>query len=1036
MEVRRCAKCMEELTGDVCPKCGFDEKAAPQSPIGLRRNTVLHGRYLVGNILGQGGFGITYIGFDLLLNIKVAIKEYFPMGNVSRDHNFSNELQWNPSQLNQDQQKAGCENFLKEARKMAKIDSIPGIVRVRDTFFENKTAYIVMDFVEGVTLKASLLKSGPMKYSECIAMLMPLMKSLSEVHKQGLIHRDISPDNIMIQPDGSLRLLDLGAAKDINVNREGVSQMVTKKGFSPAEQYMESGSIGGFTDVYAMCATIYYCITGKVVPDAMERLMQDPLNFALPMKENLTKEAEEILRAGLAVKAEERIQSMEELVSRLSGNISYASTQEIRNAAIKMADFGNTENPADSGITDEKKNKKRKGLTIGISLAAVSIIAASLAIVLGVLQPWKKTIERLGTSNSNMLNDGGFAMIEEQYEYFIDQNDTLYVCTYDTEDQCFYVDYGIAVAQKARYICLGEEKVYFVLEEEDTGYYSVCQMDFDGSNVEKLYETNETVGLMQYTLLTNKDQYLYFMETEGDNAKLIRYSIEDGFAETVVDDDVWWYNVYQDSIYYTTARNNEVVLSKTNLDGKKEKVLSEGETYGYGFIENDTIYLYSMDEKALVLCDLEGNKTGAIYEATMDTSFFTFAYGDNWIYYVSADDNAIHKIRSNGTGDTIVIEGHYAVSICFVSDCIWFSEGMISQDEMQLVRTYICGKDGDWMVALQDADVKKTEDGLLYKLTGGEVTICGYVGDEINVGIPYNIEDFPVTSIEEDSLPDGHYYYLYADEDDLLCAWNETKDGVVITGYTGTLTSFMLPDYIEGYPVTEIGDSAFENSEIEQIILPKTLVKIGEKAFQFSKQLIFVNMSNQVTEIGAWAFDDCKSLTYISLPDSLKTISPFAFWGAGLTTVTIPSGVEYIGNGAFGYGSELLTDIVISEENPYYTTVDGILYTKDMQGLVCVPAGKTGSIYVPDGVMVIGDRAFAGCSSITDVTLPDSVIAIQERAFLDCSAMTDIVIPRSVIMIYDLAFQYCDSLTSITISSDCSLGSMMYSNVEVLYYED
>lgn len=1031
MEVRRCAKCMEELTGDVCQKCGFDEKAAPQSPIGLKRNTLLHGRYLVGNILGQGGFGITYIGFDLLLNIKVAIKEYFPMGNVSRDHNFSNELQWNPSQLNLDQQKAGCENFLKEARKMAKIDSIPGIVRVRDTFFENKTAYIVMDFIEGVTLKASLLKSGPMKYSECIAMLMPLMKSLSEVHKLGLIHRDISPDNIMIQPDGSLRLLDLGAAKDINVNREGVSQMVTKKGFSPAEQYMESGSIGGFTDVYAMCATIYYCITGKVVPDAMERLMQDPLTFALPMKENLTKETEEILRAGLAVKAEDRIQSMEELVSRLSGNISYASTQEIRNAAIKMADFGNTQHP-----TERKKNKRRKGLIIGISFAAVSMLVASLAIVLGVLQPWKKTIERLGTSNSNMLNDGGFAMIEEQYEYFVDQNNILYVCTYDTKDQCFYVDNGTAVAQKARYICLGEEKIYFILEEEDTGNYSVCQMDFDGSNVEKLYETNQTLGLMQYTLLTNKDQYLYFMETEGDNAKLIRYSIGDDFVETVVEEDVWWYNVYEDSIYYTTARNNEIVLLKTNLDGKKEKVLSEGETYGFGFIENDTIYLYSMDEKALVLCDLEGNKTGAIYEATMDTSFFTFAYGDNWIYYVSTEDNAIHKIRSNGTGDTVVIEGHYAVSICYVSDSIWFLEGMNSQDETQLVRAYICGKDGDWMLPLQDADVKKTEDGLLYKLTGGEATICGYVGEEINVGIPYFIEEYPVTSIEEDALPDGHYYYLYADEKELLYAWNETKDGVVITGYTGTLTRFMIPDYIEGYPVTEIGDSAFIYSQIEQIILPKTLVKIGEKAFQYSDQLVFVNMSNQVTEIGAWAFDDCEKLTYIYLPDSLKTISPFAFWGAGLTSVSIPSGVEYIGMGAFGCGSESFTEIVLLGENPYYTTVDGILYSKDMLEVLCVPAGKTGSIYVPDGVVSIGNRAFAGCAYITNVILPDSVTSIQERAFVDCVAMTDIVIPRSVKMIYDLAFQFCTSLTSITISPDCSLGSMMYYYGEVLYYED
>ena len=320
MEVNRCLNCMEEITDAVCPRCGFNHyQVYEQSPMALKANTVLYGRYLVGRMLGQGGFGMTYIGFDLLLNIKVAIKEYFPMGSVSRDNTISNLIQWNLSKDQEEQWKEGCESFLKEARKMAKLDSISGIVRVRDTFYENQTAYIIMDFIEGITLKKYLQSNGTMDYVSCINMLSPMMSSLSKVHGQGLIHRDISPDNMMVMGNGSLMLLDLGAAKDVSTGREGMSQLVTKRGFSPAEQYMESGSVGPWTDVYAFCATIYYCMYGKLIPEAMERLMEDTLTFPpLPNGTELPKDIKETLSDGMAVHTENRIQSMDELIARLA----------------------------------------------------------------------------------------------------------------------------------------------------------------------------------------------------------------------------------------------------------------------------------------------------------------------------------------------------------------------------------------------------------------------------------------------------------------------------------------------------------------------------------------------------------------------------------------------------------------------------------------------------------------------------------------------------------------------------------------------
>lgn len=319
MNINRCPHCMEELgerSGGVCSFCGFDAVQNPQMPEALPRESILHGKYLIGDVLGRGGFGITYIGFDLALEMKVAIKEYYPSGAVSRRQGETS-LFWNSSAVSSAGRQNAYNDFLKEARKMARIDQIPGVVRVRDTFVENETAYIIMDYVEGETMKVRLRRDGTMSYRECMTLLRPVMQMLCEVHRHGIIHRDISPDNIMIQKDGSVKLLDLGAAKDLSKKTDGLSQLVTKNGFSPVEQYMDSGKIGPWTDVYALCATIYYACYGKLVPQALERLDHDTLTFDLPVREAIPQNVIDTLKKGLAIRAAERIQSVEELMQQL-----------------------------------------------------------------------------------------------------------------------------------------------------------------------------------------------------------------------------------------------------------------------------------------------------------------------------------------------------------------------------------------------------------------------------------------------------------------------------------------------------------------------------------------------------------------------------------------------------------------------------------------------------------------------------------------------------------------------------------------------
>jgi serine/threonine protein kinase len=1021
---------MEELNGQtVCPRCGFDPSRYAQPAIALKGGTILRERYYVGKVLGQGGFGITYVGFDLLLNIKVAIKEYFPSDIAMRNHETSNEVQWTTNLNQEGNWKNGCASFLKEARKMAKIDSIPNIVRVRDTFEENRTAYIVMDYVEGTTLKAILQKKGILPYRECISLLAPLIRSLGQVHQQGIIHRDISPDNIMIEPNGNIHLLDLGAAKDLStVKQGGVSQLVTKKGFSPPEQYMESGTVGSWTDVYAMCSTIYYCITGKMVPDAMDRLAKDSLDFKVPVKEPIPQDVMDTLRAGLSVRIESRIPSMEALLNRLSAHIAYSETTDLKNMAME---YGRShETPA---LTPEQKKKKLlKWLIPTISGAAAAVIV----VLLVILKPWRVTIEQMGCSNSNMLNDGGYEVIMDAYEYYLDQNGSLHVCPYDEEEEVFdYSAETVIEDSENSYINVGQDKIYFVQTDSDGSHSYICRMDYDGSNVEQLYGGTHALGMMQYVLLSNKKEYLYFMEMETeDTANVVRLDLKKMVAETVLDEDLFWYNVYGDALYYTKYENEETCLYRSDFSGKKEKLLRADELFGWGFIEDDEIFLYSYDQNSLVGLDLDGNQVDAIHDVEVDDSYYMYAYADGWIYYMSLEDGNLHRVRKDGTGDDIVVSGIYAVAVCYDRDLLWIAEGQVVNGETLMTRTSLATKDGSTMAVLVDADINQTESGILYRYENGEITITGYVGNDIDVGIPYTIDDCSVTNIEDGAMPSGHNYYLYAEEEELTYEWDEAGTGYVITGYTGDLTSFMIPESISGHPVTEIGEEAFEGSDIQSVAIPRGVTVIRDWAFSECESLSYVGLPEGLITIEMDAFLDCTSLTDITLPSSLREIGSAAFLFCNLTKIDIPAGVEQIGNIAFVTYDSVFKEMTIDESNPYYTVVDNVLFTKDMETLVAFPDGITGSYTVPDGVKTIGDDAFYW-ATVSEVVLPDSVTDIGMYAFAYAKNLENITIPESVETIGANAFAQCDSLESITIGKDCIVDGKDSLSCTVYYYD-
>ena len=257
MILNLCMKCMKELPeGSIrCASCGFDAEAHPAEPHQLPYGSVLNGRYMTGAVLGEGGFGVTYIGYELNLGIRIAIKEFYPYGFVNRDTTQS--LSVRSLATAEDFFRTGKEKFLAEARSLAQFMRLPGIVPVRDFFLENNTAYIVMDYIEGPSLK-EYAKSlgGKIAPQELLEMMQPVIRSLIEVHQSGMIHRDISQDNILVDTEGTAWLIDFGAARDASPEGERTLSVTLKKGYSPEEQYRTHGEQGPWTDVYALCATI------------------------------------------------------------------------------------------------------------------------------------------------------------------------------------------------------------------------------------------------------------------------------------------------------------------------------------------------------------------------------------------------------------------------------------------------------------------------------------------------------------------------------------------------------------------------------------------------------------------------------------------------------------------------------------------------------------------------------------------------------------------------------------------------------------
>ena len=343
---KQCMNCMSFYDDkyDVCPHCGYQEGQYVPVLLHMKPGTVLNGRYVIGNALGYGSFGVTYVAWDQQLNRRIAIKEYLPSEFGTRMP-YEQEVLISSGEKARAQYTKGLHRFVEEGKKLAKVGDIEGIVHMYDSFEANNTAYITMEYLEGETLSTFMEREGRLSEKQTMELMLPVLQALEQVHEKGIIHRDISPDNIFLSLDdhGGLhvKLIDFGAAKFSTTSHSKSLTVLIKSGYSPEEQYRSDGEQGPYTDVYAAAAVMYHMVTGVKPPDALERRTfietkkKDPLEEPSKYNKEISENFQNALLNALNVRIEDRTANATQFMNEL---VSFEPVKR-RGSTIRRIDF-------------------------------------------------------------------------------------------------------------------------------------------------------------------------------------------------------------------------------------------------------------------------------------------------------------------------------------------------------------------------------------------------------------------------------------------------------------------------------------------------------------------------------------------------------------------------------------------------------------------------------------------------------------------------------------------------------------------------
>ena len=940
----RCFACMQPIdTADaVCPHCGHDNHVRDNGP-GYLPETVLQNQYLVGRMLGRGGFGVTYFGYDLALERVVAIKEYFPRELALRD---SQSISLSAYSDHVADFTSGCERALRESRLAAGLGYIPCIVHVYNALMTNNTVYIIMEYIDGETLTAYVSRNGgKLSLQRTVELLQPIADALATLHARNVIHRDVKPDNIMIRRDSEKAvLLDFGAARVLDTRTMSLSSLIYSPGYAPPEQCSAITVADAKVDQYAFCATLYYALTGQIPMDCQLRLYTSRDMPAIhTFNDSVSPEAEAVIVRGMAVKAEDRYAGMAELMAALT-----AAMSGRRPAPAVPA-------PAAEAKTEPVK-KSGKGKIIAIAVSAAVLAGAGFyavnafqgnrllpdpqatAVVEETAAPVIAVVETDTPTPTTALKETSaeFFQTEER------QDGTLSITGYTGSDTVIAIPStidGKAVTVIGRDAFQGCKSIEQVVIPD-----SVTTID--------CYAFHSCPSLMQVRIpdsVTSINGRAFFY---CSSLASIRLPMNLGELS--------------DNPFFKCTSLTEIIIPEglplTFIDG-----------------------LLIQNNNTLISCLAHTSKTVTIPNSVTAIGANAFALCDS-LEQIDIPDSVTLIDQNAFQNCSSLVQVHIPQSVTSISSGMFFGCTSLAQVQIPASVTTI------------DHDAFKNCTSLDQVTIPASVSSIGEDAFE-NCSPDLVLYVEPGSFAEKWAQENSIKYQSEGIAPPTIAESFETEqleDGTLaITKYTGSDTVVAIPSSIGGKAVTVIGEKAFEECKsIEQVIIPDSVTVIGDSAFAWCG-FVQLQIPDSVTTIGSNAFGGCESLKEIQLPDSLNAINNSTFsWCHSLEQIRIPDSVTSIGDYAFSECESL-----IEVQIPNSVTTIGI------HAFWCCKS--LNEVQIPDSVISIGDYAFENCISLERLQIPDSVVSIGERAFALCEKLTEVHIPASVISISDEAFAYC-----------------------------
>lgn len=618
-----CINCMQDKGPNIiCPHCHFDEANYQELPHHLPLRTILNGKYLIGKVLGEGGFGITYKAWDLNLEIPLAIKEYYPCSFAARNTNNTGSIY--PYSSNEDLFNQGKDKFIDEARRLAKFQNLHSIVSVKDYFIENNTAYIVMEYLDGITLKQLLKQDGPLKVEACLDLLKNLILSLETIHQSKIIHRDISPDNIIIQNDGQIKLIDFGAARQIE-NNEQSKTINVKHGYAPIEQYLSHGNQGPWGDIYALSATIYTCITGTNPPPSLERLKSDKLVPPSKLGIEIRPEQEEALLKGLALNHEDR----------------FKSAQELYNSLYQVNPSPKPKPQPVSTVLSKKWWQNKKMIQVIAVLCFITILISGFTLL-------NQNDDSPKKESKQTIN-----LTEKEYgkplqSSFYQVNDKIYIYTNNTISR-----YSVGSFKD-------EEKILSNIDTDNFTVYKewLYYIDNDANILYRYNMDNNKLSAISNDDMENAfnlqiyDHKLYYLLVDTSNTiekQIIQIDLKTGNYNEFKETKCYYGFCFENNYLYYSALNldnQNTEIGKINLETKKtQKLLDVNKKPLNLGIDNNVLYFTTYHDKTsdLYMYNIKNDKLTKLYSSSKLIGDFAVSDDHEYVYYFYLDENIKNK---------------------------------------------------------------------------------------------------------------------------------------------------------------------------------------------------------------------------------------------------------------------------------------------------------------------------------------------------------------------------------------------------------